>query len=271
VKRALLISLALTAAVYGQMNPAEIVRQSIRNYDRAWRAAQKDWAYTQTDVTESDGKREVEVSEIAPLDGTPYERVLMKDGQPLTPAEQRKEDHKYQRTLRQRGKESPAEREARIRKYENERAFVIDVPDAYHFKLVGEEMVEGRPTWVIEMTPRQGFIPRTPHGAMLSHIEGKLWIDKADVQWAKAEAHVIDTIGIGWILARIEAGTRFSVEQTRVENGLWMPRRITINGAAHVLMVHTKSLNEELLYSGYRKEGSVSADRRNVLPAQSFR
>jgi hypothetical protein len=65
---------------------------------------------------------------------------------------------------------------------------------------------------------------------MLEHIEGKLWIDKEGAQWAKAEARVVDTIGIGWILARIGAGTRFGVQQARVANGLWMPRRLTIAG-----------------------------------------
>jgi hypothetical protein len=259
VKRALLILATVVSAAYGQVDPQEIVSRSIRNYERDWRAARTNWAYTQTDVTQSDGTQEVDVSEVMPLAGTPYERLILKDGHPLAPAEKRKEDRKYEKVLRQREKESPAEREARIRKYENERAFVKDIPDAFNFKLLGEEMVEGRPVWVMEMTPRAGFTPSAPHSALLGHFEGKLWIDKEDVQWAKAEAHVTDTIGIGWILARIEPGTRFTVEQTRVENGLWMPRHITIAGGAHVMMLFAKPIREELTYTGYRKDGSVSA------------
>jgi hypothetical protein len=242
----------------------ETVRQSVQNYLRDWRAARNAWTYTQKDITEADGKREVEVAEIIPLDGTPYERLISKDGHPLSPEEQRKEQRKYERVLHQREKESPAERNERIRKYEHEREFVTDIPDAYDFKPAGEQVVEGRPAWVITMTPKPGFAPTKVHGALLEHIEGKLWIDKEDCQWAKAEAHVFDTFGIGWILARVERGTNFTVEQNRVANGLWMPRRITINGAAHVMLVHTKSINEELLYSGYRKEGSVSAEKRPV-------
>jgi hypothetical protein len=261
VKRALLILAAVIPAAYGQVDPQEIVSQSIRNYERDWRAARTNWAYTQTDVTQSDGTQEVDVSEVIPLAGTPYERLVLKDGHPLTPAERRKEDRKYEKVVRQREKETPSEREACIRKYENERAFVKDIPDAYNFKLLGEEVVDGRQVWVMEMTPRTGFTPTTPHGGMLEHIEGKLWIDKEDVQWAKAEAQVIDTIGVGWVLARIEPGTRFSVEQTRVENGLWMPRRITIAGDAHVMMLFPKPIREELTYSGYRKDGSVSAEK----------
>ena len=258
----------LTATVsYGQVDAKEIVRQSIQNYQRDWREARTSWAYTQTDVTQTESAKQIEVSEVAPLAGTPYERLIRKDGHPLTPAEQRKEDRKYEHMSQQREKETAAEREARIRKYESERAFVKEIPDAYNFKTLGEEMVEGRSAWVITMMPRAEFTPSTPHAGMLRYIEGKLWIDKEDLQWAKAEAHVIDRISIGWIVARIEPGTRFGVEQTRVENGLWMPRRITIAGAAHVMMVYNKHLNEELTYSGYRRDGSVSADKRpaNIL------
>jgi len=261
--------LVMGAAAYGQVDPTEIVSQSIRNYERNWRAARMDWAYTQTDVTKSDDTKEIEVSEVAPLGGTPYERLILKDGHPLPPAEQRKEERKYEKVRRQRENETPSEREERIRKYENERAFVKDIPGAYNFSLVGEEVVAGRPAWVIEMTPKPEFTPSTPHGAMLGHIEGKLWIDKQDVQWAKAEAHVIDTIGIGWILARIEPGTRFAVEQTRIEDGFWMPRHITITGSARVMVFHSKSIMEELSYSGYRPDGNVQADQRNgAAPTQ---
>jgi hypothetical protein len=247
------------AVVDVQPDAKEIVVRSIHNYERDWRASRNTFTYTQKDITEADGKRTVEVSEVMPLDGTPYERLISKDGRPLSPEERRKEEKKYEHAVRQREKETPAERKERIHKYERERDFVKDISEAYDFKLVGEENIEGRPAWVITMTPRAGFIPSTPHGAILEHIAGKLWIDKEDCQWARAEARVSDTIGIGWIVARIAPGTAFTVEQTRVENGIWMPRRITINGSAQVMLVHTKSINEELLYSGYRKENSTSA------------
>ncbi|MDP9052834.1 MAG: hypothetical protein M3N93_00805 [Acidobacteriota bacterium] len=251
----------MSTAAYGQVSPKEIVRQSIENYQRDWRASRDAWTYTQKDVTEADGTKVVEVSEIIPLEGTPYERLVSKNGHSLSPGDQRKEDKKYEHALRTREKESPQERAERIRKYEGQRSFVKDIPEAYDFRLVGEEAVESRPAWVITMTPRAGFVPSTPHGALLAHIEGKLWIDKEDLQWARAEAHVSDTISIGWILARVQPGTKFTVEQTRVEDNLWMPRRITICGAAHVMLVHNKVINEELVYSGYRKAGSVSADK----------
>lgn len=217
------------------------------------------WAWTQTDVSRSDDKKEVTVTEMVPLEGTPFERLIMKDGRPLTREEQRKEDRKFERALNQRENEPAAEREARIRKYESERAFINDIPEAYNFNLLGEENVEGRAAWVIRMTPRPGFVPRAPHAAMLEHFEGKLWIDKEDLQWIKADAQAIDTVSIGWIVARVEPGTHFTFEQARVANGLWMPKRLTVTGLVRLLMVYGKSLNEEVVYSGYHIEKQLQA------------
>lgn len=225
--------------------------QSVKNYEGAWRQGMN-WSYTQTDVTVSDGEKEVDVSQVAPLDGTPYERLISKNGHALTPEEQKKEDEKYDRELNKRKNETPEERRARIAKYEKERAFLKDVPSAYDYQCIGEEPVNGRAAWVIKLTPHPGFVPTTSHGALLKHIEGKLWIDKQDMQWAKAEAEVISTASIGFILARIGPGAHIGMDFTRISDALWVPRDITVKGEALVLLVHTKNLDENLTFSNYR-------------------
>jgi hypothetical protein len=259
--RSVLLSLVCVSTVWGQLEPKEIVRKAIVNYGRDWREQRK-WAWTETDTTASDETKEIEVGEVAPLYGTPYERLIRKNGHPLSAEEQRREDRKYQRARKERENESPAERAARIRKYDESREFIADVPEAFNFKLIREETIDGRPAWVIQMTPRPGFLPTAPHAAMMEHLNATMWVDKQDFRLAKAQDHVIDTISIGWILARVGPGTNFEVDQTRVANGIWMPSILKINGFAHVLLVHSKSLNEELAYSGYRPATSVSAEKQ---------
>jgi hypothetical protein len=240
-----------------QVDASALVRRSVQNYERDWHEAMS-WSYRQTDVTKSNGTDVVAVSEIMPIGGTPYERLLMKDGQKLPPDEQKKEEHKFEKALKRRETETPWERQQRIQRYEDERSFVKDIPDAYIFRIAGEAAINDRPAWVIKMSPKPGFIPTTQRGSILKHIDGTLWLDKEDLQWAKAEAEVIDTIEFGWIMARIGPGTHFLVEQTRVADGLWMPQRIVISGVARVLLVHDKVLNEELTFSGYQKSGAVA-------------
>jgi hypothetical protein len=244
---------------YAQTDPKALVKQSVENYERDWREALA-WCYTQTDITHSDDHDVTAVSEFAPLHGTPFERLISKNGQPLSPDEQRKEDRKYRKAAEARLKESPSEREARLAKYEKERMFIREIPEAYDFTLLGEETVDGRPAWVISLKPHPGFIPQTAHAGLLKHIEGKLWIDKENLQWAKAAANVRDTMSFGVILARIGPGTHFAVEQTRISDNFWMPKQIRISGEAKVLLVHDKSIDENLAYSGYRRESPAVSD-----------
>jgi hypothetical protein len=258
VKRWLLFPTLFLSAGWAQVDLKSLVKQSVDNYNRDWREAMS-WAYTQTDVTRADDGKQISVSEVVPLDGTPYERMISKNGEPLEKSEQRKENHKYEKTVKERGGETSAERQERIQKYEKSRAFVNEVPDAYDFKLLGEEPVNGRPAWVVELKPSTNFVPESPHAALLRHIEGKLWIDKQDTQWAKAEARVIDAISFGFILARIGPGAHIDLDQTRISDHLWLPKQITINGFARVLMFHDKDLAEQIDFSGYHRETTSSA------------
>lgn len=246
---------------WGQPDPQAIVRQSVANCERDWNAGAT-WAWTQTDISDTDGKKEITVSEVLPVGGTPYERVIRKDGRPLSPDEQRRENRKYLKIVNLRENEPPAEREARIRKYENERAFLRDIPNAYKFTLLGEENIEGRPAWVIGMTPRPDFVSTAPHSSMLQRFQGKLWIDKEDLQWAKAEARAVDTVTIGWIVARVGPGARFTYEQTRIADGLWMPKHFHVSGVVRLMMLCTRDLNEDVTYSDYHLERQLRADIR---------
>lgn len=249
------LAIAIAPSAHAQTPDArELVRQSVLNYEKAWRAGMQ-WSYTQTDVTREDGTREVDVSQVIPLDGTPYQRLIGKNGHALTQEEQRKEDDKYQKELHRRGVESPGTRQARIQKYEKERGFLVEIPAAYDFRLVGEDLLAGRSAWVVKMTPHPGFEPTMTHAGMLKHIDGRLWIDKKDVQWSRAEADVIDNVSVGLILARIGPGAHISLEFTRISDKLWVPKEITIKGEARILLVHNKNLDEELSFSAWRWPG----------------
>lgn len=259
--RRFILLFTITATAWGHDDPQAIVRDSVANCERDWRAS-ANWAWTQKDVAISGDRKEVTVSEVVPVGGTPYERLISKNGHSLSAEEQRREKRKFERIVNERENEPQAEREARIRKYTDERAFMNDIPNAYNFRMLGEEVIDGRPAWIIGMTPRPGFVPAAPHGSLLAHFEGKLWIDKEERQWMKAEAHVTDVVSIGWIVARMGPGTRFTFEQTRVAEGIWLPKRFTIDGMLRLMMVYGKPLNEDITYSGYHLEKQLEAESR---------
>src|SRR5947209_8453782 len=98
------VILASVAARGAQPDVAALVKQSVANHERAWRE-QRQWRYKQTDTTYPGGQKHVETSEVIPLFGTPYDRLIAKDGHPLSPEEERLEEQKFQKAREKRQKE----------------------------------------------------------------------------------------------------------------------------------------------------------------------
>jgi hypothetical protein len=207
------------------------------------------------DITkDSSGQpKTVELSQVNVLDGTPYGRLVARDGRPLDAEEERKEAEKYRKILDTREKETPEQRARRIRKYEDERQFLNEIPDAFNMKLLGHETVNGRANFVVALTPKEGYVPESRNARIFPNIEGKLWIDEQDLRWTQAVANVIEPISFGWILARIGAGAHITMKQVKVDGDHWMPKEIDVNGVARILLVKNRTVNQTISYDNYKR------------------
>jgi hypothetical protein len=237
-------------------NPRDLVAQSIVNYEKDWKATLS-YAYTERDVSKDPNGRakSSEMSHVSVIDGTPYSRLVAKNGHPLGPEEARKEEEKYRKAIHARDSETPEQKARRINKYLDERGFLHEIPDAFNMKLLGHEMVDGRPNYVIELTPKPGYVPKSKNARIFPDIEGKLWIDEQDLRWTKAEANVISNISIGWVLARIGPGAHITLSQTKVDGEHWMPKRIDVTGSARIMLVKNRNIDETLTYEDYHRIG----------------
>jgi hypothetical protein len=130
---------------------------------------------------------------------------------------------------------------------------VTEVADAYNFTLVGTEQVDGREAWVIDGEPRPGFEPHMKEAKFLSKFRGRVWIDKGDLQLSKMDVQAIDTVSVGWVLARIHKGTRVILEQTRVNDEVWLPRHVNFKLDMRVALLKGYNLDGDMSYRDYRK------------------
>jgi hypothetical protein len=142
------------------------------------------------------------------------------------------------------------------------------VPQAFNFDLIGEEVVNGRPAYVLQATPRPGYRARGKYGGMFSKVKGKLWVDKEDFGWIKADGQVTQPFSIGLFLARVLPGSHITMEQTRIGDGFWMPRHIEIRAAAKILFIKSLIIDKVLSYSEYRpaQTGMTTTGRDGALP-----
>jgi hypothetical protein len=202
-------------------------------------------------------KHEINTYDVTILYYEPYSRRIRKNDKPLTEKEERKEAEKLDRFVAERKNESAKEHEKRLAKQEKERqeerAFVRDIINAYDFRLLGEEQVDGHDTYVVDTTPRQDFHPTQPHADILPKLRVKFWISKEDYGWVKLEAEVLDTISWGLFLVRIHKGAQIRFEQTRVNDEIWLPLRMSLNASARIALVANGVIDWESTFSNYKK------------------
>ena len=224
---------------------------------------QRDYADTERQVQNRlDGKGNIKTADVKIYDvmeiyGEQVERLISKNDKPLSPKEAAKEDEKIQRIIDKRKNESEddhkkrAEREEKDR--EDNRKFVTEVANAYNFKLIGTELVGGRAAWVIDGEPRAGFVPRMKDAKFLPKFHGRVWIDKADLQLAKMDVECLDTISFGLFLARFHKGSRLLLEQTRVNDEVWLPAKLTAKIDVRLGLVKNFDVDVEQTFSDYKK------------------
>jgi hypothetical protein len=223
----------------------------------------RDYTYIERDVENKlDGKGQVKSTEIKTYDvmelyGEQVQRLIEKDDKALDAKDATKEEEKIQKIVDKRKNESEVDRKKREQKEEKEREedrkFVREIADAYNFKLVGTESLGGREAWVIDGEPRPGFVPQMKESKFLPKFHGRVWIDKSDLQLAKMDVECLDTVSWGLFLARFHKGSRLMLEQTRVNDEVWLPLHVTAKIDVRLALLKNFDVNVEQTYRDYKK------------------
>jgi hypothetical protein len=258
-------SVELTPDRNGQLSQEQIRRlmQEVSDKDQENDKKRKDYTYIQREEEHTlDGKGkiksiEIRTREILMVYGEQVERLIAKDDKPLSQKDATKEEARIQKIVDKRKNESESGRQKRLKKEEKEREddrkFVSEVSDAYNFRLVGSEVIGGHDTYVIDAEPRPGFQPRSKEAKILSKVRGRIWIDKAERQWVKLDAELLDTISFGLFLARLHKGTRIIAEQTRINDEVWLPKHESVKVDARIALLKNFNVDEDVTYRDYKK------------------
>jgi len=159
---------------------------------------------------------DVDVSRTILVNGVPFQQLLEHNGQPPSAEEERKQKEKLDKLKR----ETEPQRAERLRnQLEGDTSLVREVPKAFDFQLVGEEVVNGRPAYVLQATPHAGYHGQGKYSKMFSRVEGKLWVDKQDLGWIKVDGQVIQPFSMGLFLLRLLRGSQIKMELTRLDDG----------------------------------------------------
>ena len=243
---------AVCLAAPPRIEVPEIIQLSVEANGRDWRAA-PEYSYFAREQTGSGSK----TYQVLMILGSPFRKLVAINGEPLSAAQQRKEQIKLERAIARRRRESSGARAARIEDYRRERrqehVLLNQLTQAFDFRLLGQGLLNGREVYMLQATPRRGYRPPNRDSKVLIGMQGELWIDTQTYQWVKVEAEVIHPVWIEGFLARVEPGTRFELEYGPVTDEVWLPAHYAMQSRATVLFLFGRKDREEESYFGYRK------------------
>lgn len=247
---------------------------SVETNQRISEAIEKDYLYrsvqTQQELNGHGAVKKTETKEyeIFWVDGVPVHRLLKKDGKELSAEEQQKESEKIDKEAA-RGKERRAKAEgkgAETDPHGNEMVTVSRLLELGSFTNARRVQLNGRDTIAIDFTGDPKAKTKNRFEDVIRDLVGTAWIDEQDRMLVKGEGHFVNTFKIGGgLVANIQKGTSFSMEQRKVNNEVWLPAKVEGQGSARALLFFSFNGRVQAVESGYRKFKATST----ILPGIS--
>jgi len=212
-------------------------------------------------------KETIKLYEVYPLPNREaVQKLISENGVPLSPERAAKEDKRVQQELleAERDKEKDAQSVARKRaeREKKNRSAGRDEDDdpeisqflkACEFVSPRRERFAARETIVFDFRPRPGFKPSSRVESLISKLIGVVWIDPLDKQVVRLEARLAEGFKMaGGLLISLKPGAAMVMEQTRMADGVWLPRFAQVNLSVKVLLFGGGDYNKTIEWSDYK-------------------
>jgi hypothetical protein len=269
------------------LNVVELLRAVSQNQEAVERRV-TEYAFLQKETDrelndKGELKREkTRVYEVFPVaNREPIMKLISENGVPLSEERAAKESKKvieeFEKTERERSKlaEKAAQRKAKRNKKraakadddENDDPEISQFLKACEFVSPRREIFAGREAVVFDFRPRPGFKPANRSETLISKLVGVAWIDPVDKQVIRLEARLAESFKMGGgLLLSLKPGAGLVMEQTRMAEGVWLPRLAQVNLSAKLFLFRGIDINKTIEWSDYRHFAGDVNDYKLDLP-----
>lgn len=153
------------------------------------------------------------------------DRIVLFNGEPLSPDQQAKQQHRLEKLLSDRDavkselKDQKSETQRRIR-------IVRAFPKAFFFDYAGVEKGLLR----FDFRPDPDFAPKDRETQMYRGMEGSVWIEPTQERIVRIEGILVKDVSFGWgIVGRLNKGGIYEIAQTQLAPGKWRITTLDVN------------------------------------------
>jgi hypothetical protein len=256
----LMHGVSISASAASQPEVRKLIRDAVAKFEKSLER-QAEYAYVrerERRKLNSDGTvKSTDSAKVAHewVEGHLILRTVEKDGRSLTPEEQRLQDREVRKILTELEKLSPQERRKRAREaHESNRKkfdFLREMHTAFDYTAQPSETIRGRETLVYSFEPRLGYEPSNMRAAVFRKTRGKIWLDKAEGEVVRLDAHVFEDVSLASFLAKLYKGTNFQFTRMRLGPGLWLSEREHMRFTGRVLLVKSFGEESDAVYRNY--------------------
>ena len=191
----------------------------------------------------------------------------MKDGKPLSDADQQKENDKTRKRIEE-AQRSQAKKEKKEEKRKQEGKDDDDDPGIELFLRTSQfvnprrERFRGQDVLVFDFEPNPEYKPKKMAERVVQKLAGVVWIDEKALQVVRLEAYFVSDVKFaGGLLANLQKGTSFIFEQAFLNNEVWLPTYEEAHVGVRFLLVKGIKINAVTRYSDYKRFNVETLDK----------
>jgi len=231
---------------------ATTLLKEVAAHQRQMDAVRENYTYREVVVThllDKHGKvikTNTETSDVFFVNTHEVDRLILKDGKPLSPGEQRKEQDRVNKAIALAEKTPPGQVPDHNTVSISKLLSIMKLTSPHRI------LMDGRSTLVFEFTGNRHAHTHGVAENASKKLAGTLWIDEQDRDVRRLQAHFDASFRMGWGLASVAKGSTFTFEQRRIRGALWLPASAQIHLVAHAIGFLTYRADIQITDSGYK-------------------
>jgi hypothetical protein len=206
-------------------------------------------------------KTETTDSESLTIDGIRVDRVVARDGKPLSPKDAQKESDKIDKEVAKakEHREKLAAQGKPTDAHGDDLLTVSRILELGTFSNPRRIDLNGRSTLVLDYVGDPNAKTHNETEKVFRNLVGTVWVDEQDRVLVRGQGHFLHDFKVGGgLVLNIHQGFNFDFTTAHITDNIWLPASIEAHGSARLLLFDGINGRFHLVASDYRKFHSTS-------------